>query len=73
MCPSSVRPPVPAISVRQPEPPDSDTLRESSRSLRLLVREAAARIRQARHELATAPATRLLGQGNGERFSSSRY
>lgn len=73
MSPSRARPAVPAISVRPPEPPDSDTLRESSRSLRLLVREAAARIRQAGHVRAIAPATRLLGKGNGELFSSSRY
>jgi len=73
MCPSRARPSVPAISVRRPEPPDSDTLRESSRGLRLLVREAAARVRQARQERATVPATRVLGQGNGELFSASRY
>lgn len=63
----------------QPKPPvspDTPKLIETSRNLRLLVQEAAARLRQARIESAAARVARGIGRfgkGNGERYNVSRY
>ncbi len=51
----------------------SSQLMEASRSLRALVREAAARLREARSPVQADRIAYGFGKGNGERFHASRY